>query len=274
MGRRRLAWLAIVAAAAGCGLVTGVGDLDPSLLPNGVDPNDSSTSNDATNIEGGGDSDATTSDASQPDTSTRIKDITFENGAIVHPQTGGDRAVGDAGLILLTKDANIDEAGDATTLTAIGGDFSLQVNASANVEETFGPLDEIYVTAGVRIDAVPLNAVPILRIVPETGATTIDIRLLTTLRLAVFLGGQIGQNSEPLTVGKVHRIGIYVKKGKNANGTLQVRLADEGASFGAPFAQSTNIDFERPDKLQMGLPAPATSVTFDDVKIDATELAP
>lgn len=197
--------------------------------------------------------DSASSDGSQPDASTRIKDITFENGALVHPQTGGDRAFGDAGLSLLTKDANVDDSGDATTRTAIGGDFSLQVDAPAFVEETFGPLDEIYVTARIRVDATPASAVPILRIVPETGATPIDIRLQQTRRLAVFLGGQIGQDSSPLVLGQVHRIGIYVKKGKNSNGTLQVRLANDGAAFGAPFADSANIDFERPEHFLMGV---------------------
>jgi hypothetical protein len=265
--------MAGLATIAGCALITGVGDLDPSLA-NGVDPADSSVTPGDGTVDGNATNDATTTDASAPDTSTRIKDITFENGAIVHPQTGGDRVSSDAGLALLTKDASIDDSGDATAPIAIGGDFSMQANGSAFLEETFGALDEVYITARVRVDAVPVNAVAVLRIVPETGATAIDIRLLATLRFAAFLGGQIGQNSTPLTIGKVHRLGIYVKKGKNSNGTLQVSLADDAAPFATPFAQSSNIDFERPEKLQMGLANPATAITFDDVKIDANELPP
>jgi hypothetical protein len=264
--------LALAAAIAGCTLITGVGDLDPSLSA-GDDPGDASTANDgAADVTGM--TDGTASDVSQPDTSTRLKDITFENGAIVHPQTGGDGVTGDAGLSLLTRDASVNEAGDATVLTAIGGDFSLQASGSAFLEETFGAIDEVYVTARVRVDAVPSSAVTVLRIHPETGVNTIDIRLLQTLRLAVSLGAQIGQSSNPLTVGTVHRLGIFVRKGKNANGRLEVRLADDGAAFGTPFAQSTNIDFERPEKLQIGLPNPATAITFDDVKIDGAELPP
>lgn len=264
--------MAVIAAAAGCSLITGVGDLDPSL-PSAVDSVDSSTDVTTAN-ESGSSEDATAIDVTQPDTSTRIKDITFENGAIVHPETGGDRVTGDAGLLLLTKDANVDDAGDATTPIAIAGDFSLQAKGSSFVEETFGPLDEVFLTARIRLDSTPVAAVPVLRIEPETGATPIELRLLSTMRLAVFLGAQIGQSSNPLTAGKVHRIGVFVRKGKNANGRLAVSLADDGAAFGAPFAQSTSIDFERPDRLQFGLASAGVSLTFDDVKIDSAELPP
>src|SRR6187549_2840007 len=113
--------MALVAAAAagGCALITGVGDLDPSL-PDGIDPgadssSTSSSGSSGSNGEGGG-TDATV-DAFEA--STLLKGITFENGKLVDPQTGGDLSMGDAGL--LTKDANIDESGDATALTAIGG---------------------------------------------------------------------------------------------------------------------------------------------------------
>ena len=77
-----------------------------------------------------------------------------------------------------------------------------------------------------------------------------------------------------LTVGKVYRVGLHVKKGKNFNGTLAVSLADDAADFTTPFAQATNIDFERPSKLQIGLTSASSSVTFDDIKIDPTRLAP
>jgi hypothetical protein len=270
-GGDRLAVIAI-AAVAGCTLITGVGDLDPSLS-GAVDQPDSSSSTDGT-IEGGNNPDGTAADVTQADTSTRLKDITFENGAIVHPQTGGDRVLADAGLALLTKDANVDESGDATMPIAIGGDFSLQVNAATAVEETFGPLDEIYITARLRIDAPVTTAVPVLRILPETGTNVIEIRLLPTLRLGAFQGTQIGTNTNPVELAKPFRLGIYVKKGKNSNGVLEVRIAPDGMAFPAPFAQTTNLDFERPDKLQIGLASPSSSVTFDDVKIDSAELPP
>lgn len=275
-GRGRGAGIAVVAAAAiaGCTLITGVGDLDPSLEP-GVDPNGGDSSSDGTTTsDTSSGSDGPAIDVTQPDTSTRIKDITFENGQIVHPQTGVDRVTGDAGLSLLTKDANVDESGDATTRIAIGGDFSLQASGPSFVEETFGPIDEVHLTARIRLDQTSLSTVPVLRIQPETGTTPIEIRLLSTSRLAVFLGAQIGQSSNPLTAGKVQRLGIFVRKGKNANGRLEVFLADDAAPFTTPFAQSANIDFERPEKLQLGVATPGLSITFDDVKLDATELPP
>jgi len=273
-GGRRLAWIALVLAIAGCTLITGVGDLDPSL-PDGVDPNeDSSTpipTADGPVSTGDSSTEAGPMDAGI-DTAPGIKAITFENGQLVHPLTGGDLAVGDASL--LTKDANVDESGDATTLTAIGGEFSMHVDSIAFIEESFTPIDEVYVVMRLRVDAPVTATVPILRVTPQTGTTTIDVRLDATQKLSVSQGAQIGVASKVLDVGTIYKVGLHVKKGKNFNGTVQVYLAADGTTFGAPFAQSMNIDFERSSKLQVGLSAANSSVTFDDVKIDGTQLWP
>jgi hypothetical protein len=280
-GHRRLVCIVIAAALAGCTLITGVGDLDPSLAIDG-EP-DATASTDGT-TESSPQPDVVTVDAADAAPSTRLKDITFENGALVHAVTGGDRAVGDAGLAIITNDAGppidagFDDSGDAIAPPppplAIAGQYSMRVTAAAFVEETFGPIDEVFVTARLRVDATVSTAVPVMRILPETGTNLIEIRLLPTLRLAAFQGAQIGTNTNPIEIGKPFRLGIYVKKGKNANGALEVRIAPDGMPFPAAFAQNANLDFERPDKLQIGLASASSAVTFDDVKIDSAILPP
>ena len=58
-------------------------------------------------------------------------------------------------------------------------------------------------------------------------------------------------------------------------GTDQVWTSEGWAKrFELPFAESATIDFERPENLRLGLASAASKITFDDVKIDGSELPP
>jgi hypothetical protein len=192
---------------------------------------------------------------------TRIKDITFENGALVHATTGADRT---SGSVTLESTAPIKGSYSATIANA----------TSTYLEESFTAADDLYISFVVRVNARPSASVRIVQLT-NAGTTVGSIQLRSDGKLQLRNGSTlIGTSALALTVGTTYRIGIHQKKGNGGNAVLEAYLANDGAAFGAPFAASAVGTWTTAaDRLRFGTTTSAAlAATFDDIRVDRAAL--
>jgi hypothetical protein len=188
--------------------------------------------------------------------STRIKDITFENGSITDSTTGFDSKTGTVTL----ETASPIKGADSMTVTA-GSSFG---------QENYSATDEIFISLYMRIAALPGGQVRLVRISDQgttVGALTLEATGKLTLRNFVT---SLGASAAALTPGTVYRIAIHQKKGTGSNAVLEGFLASGDASFATPFARSGTQTFTtRADSVQIGASTPTGGTpTFDDIRLD------
>jgi hypothetical protein len=188
--------------------------------------------------------------------STRIKDITFENGSITDATTGFDTKTG---TVNVTKSSPIKGA-DSMTITA----------ASSYGQEDFTATDELFITLYMKIGAVPAGQVRLVRITDQgtsVGALTLETTGKLTLRSA---STNVGATAAALKPGTVYRIGIHQKRGTGSNAVLEGFLATGDAAFTTAFAKSSTQTFKtQADSVQIGAStATGGNLTFDDIRLD------
>jgi hypothetical protein len=188
--------------------------------------------------------------------SSRIKDITFENGNITDPTTGFDAQTGTIRL----ETASPLKGADSVTVTA----------GSSYGRENFSATDEIFISLYLRIGAIPTGQVRWVRITDQgttVGAITLETTGKLTLRNATT---NLGATTVVLNPGTVYRIGIHQKRGTGSNAGLEGFFATGDANFAAPFASNGSQNFTtQADSLQIGAStSTGGTVTFDDIRLD------
>lgn len=191
----------------------------------------------------------------------RIKDITFEGGSLTHVTTGADRVVGTVSL----------ENG-----SPLKGAYALRVQnaATSYLQEGFTATDDLYVSAYLRLNALPAGDVRVLQI-SNAGVTVGSILLRATGRLRLRAGSTaVGVESASLQVGQLYRIGIHQRRGTGATAVLEAFVATGDNAFGAPFAAlSTGTFTTAADRLRFGSTASnAADLVLDDVRLDAAAM--
>jgi hypothetical protein len=202
-----------------------------------------------------------TSTVTPPAGSTRIKDITFEGGALIQATSGVDSTSGSVTL---------------NSSTALKGSYSASVTnaSSAYLQENFTAADDVYVSFALRVDALPSSSTRIV-FFSNNGTTIGSIQLTADRKLQLRNGStNIGALSAALSLGTTYRVGLHQRKGAGGNAVLEAYLTSDGAAFGAPFAATTAGDWiTAADRLRFGSTSGgALSATFDDIKIDTAAL--
>ena len=188
--------------------------------------------------------------------STRIKDITFDDGNITDPTTGFDAQTGSIRL----ETASPLKGADSATVTA----------GSSYGRENFSATDQIFISLYVRIGAIPAGQVRLVRITDQgttVGAITIETSGKVTLRSGTT---NLGATTIALKPGTVYRVGIHQKKGTGSNAVLEGFLAIGDANFTAPFASNGSQNFmTQADSLQIGAStSTGVNLTVDDIRLD------
>jgi hypothetical protein len=201
----------------------------------------------------------TTATAPPPPGGNRIKTITFEDGALVHPTSGVDSINGSVTLI---------------TAGALKGAYSARIpSVSAYLQEMFADADDIYVTLFMRLDALPGGDSRIVFF--SNDGTTVGNLLLRSNGALQLRNGSTAIGSAPaaLQAGTLYRIGLHQKRGSGANALLEAYLAIGDAAFGAPFASSQTQTFTTAaDRLRFGATTGTLNAVFDDIKLDTAAL--
>ena len=187
-----------------------------------------------------------------PDPGT-LKVISFESGFLTGPVNGVDTV---AGTVQLETAAPLKQTYSAR-IPGTGSSF---------LQEDFTPAADFYVSAYLRIAALPTSDVRLL-LISNDGTSVGSLLFRTTGRLRLREGStSIGLESQPLVVGQLYRIGVHQKSG-TGNAVLEAFLASGDDAFGAPFAATTAGTWTTSaDRLRLGATTGATvNVVFDDI---------
>ena len=195
--------------------------------------------------------------------STRIKEITFEDGSLTHPTSGADRVVGTVTL---------------ESATPLKGRYAARVpgTGSSYLDESFTAVDDLFVSFYLQLPTALANNVRIVRIT-NAGTTMGHIKLLQTGKLELRNGStSIGVSATALSPGTLYRIGLHQKKGSGSNAVLEGFLAVGDEAFGAPFAATTTGTWTtRADRLEVGASSlDVLDAVFDDIKLDSGAMPP
>jgi hypothetical protein len=189
--------------------------------------------------------------------STRIKDITFENGSITDSTTGFDIK---SGTVNITKSSPIKGANSMVITTG-----------SSYGQENYTAVDEIFISLYLKIGALPGGQVRLVRITDQ-GTTVGAVTLETTGKLTLRNGtNNLGTSTLTLAPNTIYRIGIHQKRGTGSNAVLQGFVATGDANFTTAFAQSSTQTFKtQADSVQIGAStSTGGNLTFDDIRLDS-----
>ena len=199
-----------------------------------------------------------------PPSPTRIKNITFEDGSLVHAASGADQVVG--GVVL-------------ETISALKGNMSASFPnvSNAYLDQNFTDVDEIYISFYLLLNAVPASDTRILSIRLSGSSQIGNIYLLKDGRIRLRNGSsRVGSDTQPLVPGQLYRIGMHQKKGSGTDAVLEAFLAEGDESFGIPFAAIANGTWTTPvNNLRIGATL-STPVDFvmDDIILDRGSMPP
>jgi hypothetical protein len=158
-----------------------------------------------------------------PSGGTRIKDITFEDGSLVHASSGVDSTGGTVAL---------------ETTSPLQGSYAARFNnvTSSYVQEQFTATSDVYVSMYIRFSALPSGDVRILQL--RNGDDTvgnIQLRANGALRLRND-GTAVGVETAALSPNTLYRIGLRQRQGTGSDAILEAYLAVGTAAFTTPFA--------------------------------------
>ncbi|MBI5031561.1 MAG: hypothetical protein HZB51_13620 [Chloroflexi bacterium] len=201
---------------------------------------------------------ATNTPTATPVGTTRIKNITLENGSLTDPTSGVDNISG--GVVL-----------DSASL--IKGVYSADIPSmgSAYLNENFTGVDDIYVSFYLKVNSLPTADARIV-LISNAGTTVGNLLLRTTGALRLRNGSTtIGVDTVPLTVGTLYRVGIHQRRGTGGNAMLEAYLAVGDNPYGAPFASTTVGTWTTPaDRFRFGATTSTVlDATFDDIRLDS-----
>ena len=196
---------------------------------------------------------------STPASEAPIREVSFEEGRLIDPDTGVDRTSGTVAL---------------ETAAPLKGRYAAGIPNTANsyLEVRFPAADDLYASFSLRVAALPTSDMRIA-LLSNAGTTVGNIILRPTGALGLRTGSTtVGSGSAPLQVGTAYRVGLRQKKGTGRNAVLEGYLAEGDASVGTPFAALTNGTWTASvDRLRVGS---TMSVKVDATIDDITLLAP
>jgi hypothetical protein len=191
-------------------------------------------------------------------TGNRIKNITFEDGSLVHPVSGVDRVVGSVIL-------------DSSYL--MKGVYSARIPNVALVylEENFNSVDEIFVSFYVKLNALPASGTRLM-FISNAGTTIGNLYLQPNGALRLRNSStSIGSDSNPLAINTLYRVGIHQKLGSGGNAILEAYVIEGDLPFVAPFSRlTTGAWTSQADRIRIGATiAQALDVLIDDIRLDS-----
>jgi hypothetical protein len=240
------------ACVAGCTLLTGAGDFTIGDGQTGSSASSSGASSSG-DVEGGGPGDEAGNDgAVDPPGSTRIKDITFENGSLTHPVTGVDVASSNTAIF---------------SSFPLDGTRSARLDTGGYVEEDLPVAADIYVSLLVRFEAVAAERI---LYVERIGAPTIDLHVELAdggnHNLVLRSGGSSVGSSTNVTAGPVYRIAFRYRTG---TGGLTFHFVPFGQALGSGSGVSGGGPGTPASRLIIGGRAGGgTKLVIDNVRID------
>lgn len=258
----------ITACLAGCATLSGLDDKSADLEDGVGAPNRPSDDDDASTSSSGGptptadgsstvdaktppDKDGSITPIDAPAGGTRIRNITFENGVLVHPITGFDSNVG----------------GQIFSANPIAGSYSMLADGTAAFGTvSFAPVADLYLTMRFRVDpASPATTgdARILRITHAGGSDVEGILAASPRDFSIVQGGKkIGSVNNLATDGTIHRLELRIQSSGKinfvvTNGSSTVSAGGAGAIGAA-------------SKVEVGsISGGTTRVSFDDILIDS-----
>ena len=189
--------------------------------------------------------------------SSRIKNITFEDGSLVHPVSGVDRVTGNVVL-------------DSSSM--MNGVYSARIPnvASVYLDEDFTGVDEVFVSFYLKLNALPVSSTRLM-FISNAGLTMGNLYLQTNGTLRLRNGSTtIGSDSAPLVINTLYRVGIHQKLGSGANAILEAYVMAGDLPFGASFARLTSGTWTtQADRIRIGATTSAVDLLFDDIRLDS-----
>ena len=194
-----------------------------------------------------------------PASAAPFREVTFEEGRLIDPDTGVDRTIGAVTL---------------ETTAPLKGTYAARIPnvADCYVEVSFTAAGDLYASFSLRVAALPASDLRIA-LLSSAGTTVGNLTLRPTGALTLRNGSTtVGSSSAPLRVGTTYRVGLRQRKGTGRNAVLEGYLAERDASFGTPFAALTNGTWTASvDRLRVGS---TMSVKLDATIDDITLLTP
>jgi hypothetical protein len=146
------------------------------------------------------------------------------------------------------------------------------VNSSTGyLTENFPPVDELYISFYIKINALPASSVRIAEI--HNGSPMVGNILLTTSGKLRLRSGSttIGADSASLSIGTIYRVGLHQKKGGGSNAVLEAYFVAGDAPFGSAFATNTAQSFtNQASSFRFGATnGKALNAQFDNIRLDA-----
>lgn len=257
----------ITACLAGCATLSGLDDKSADLEDGVAAPNRPS-SDDASPSSSGGptptadgsplvdgrtpDKDGSLPPNDAPASGTRIRDITFENGALVHPTSGFDSTLGGAELL---------------TASPLAGSYSMRATGTAKYGTiAFAAIPDLYLTMKLRVAPADPNTAGdarFLKITPSNGLV-IEAYVRSGPRDLVITQGakDLAKFPNLLTDGTSYRLELRIL----GTGSFQARLVS-GGSNGLVGSSTNGTSFT---KVEVGAVSGGTfDATFDDISIDS-----
>ncbi|MEA2750141.1 MAG: hypothetical protein QOI41_4284 [Myxococcales bacterium] len=267
--RRFSATVASAAVLAGCALLSGAGDLtvaDPAGgdTEAGAVELDGATGSDgsAVGVDGSMPStDGAIGDANRGDGGTRLRDVTFEDGALVGIH-GGDSVFGSPVL--------------ATGASAIAGNDSMRADKGtggmSGIQVGFAPVDELFAVTMIRLETVAVAGATLLALDPEPGGLVVEVRVSGAngpLLLAV--GGNVVDSGGNVVDQTQGRLGIHVRQDASSS-FIEVFLSLGTAAFGSPVISLPTAKTGRTTTVRLGVIQSGggglTRAIFDNLFLD------
>ena len=257
-----------------CTAITGAGDLTADIggNPTPLPPRDPVTPPAETPSPGGGEiapifpADGTPGDA-PPLPATRIRDITFEDGALVHPKTGLDSTFGSPTLL---------STGSSASSAPLAGSHSMSTgDGTSGGMISFPAVDDVFITFRARFSGNSFNylAGTIAR-VRHGGSSPIDLRLGEAGHsgprpVMLTQGGRTLSQAGSIVAGTTYRFAFALHRGSNGNGKIEIGVGPDG-NTPPTSTVSDEVAIGAIDKLEVGSLGSGASVRaiFDEIHVD------
>jgi len=193
---------------------------------------------------------------------TRIREVTFEDGSLIHPSSGVDNIGGTVAL---------------ETTAPVKGSYSARIHDPASdgyIDVEFAAVDDLYASFNLRINVLPSVDSRIALI--SNGGTTVG-NLILRSNGALFLrhgSSTVGSESAPLRAGSIYRVGLRQAKGNGTDAVLEGYVTEGDAAVGAPFAVMANGPWTTSaDRLRIGVTGSViVDAVVDDIKLDTASM--
>lgn len=251
----------MVAALAACNSLNGANDLTADLPTDPIGAPDRSLSEDggtssgssgnASSSSSGGTNPTDLDGSTNPDAPSppsRIRDITFEDNAIVHPVTGWDAVTGSPSV---------------TSLNVIGGMYSMRSEATSSFGSiSFAAADDLYVSLSLRLEGVGAGSTDayFLR-VTHGGGDPIEAYVSSTRDIHIVQGAKSITTMGAPADKTVYRLKLHLE----STGKITIKL--EGGGSSATTGGSATLGSST--KLEVGaLSGGSMKAMFDDISLD------